>query len=488
MICRDTSLCFLKKLLSLALTIAGILYMVMESNAYSRLARDSLKDVTIVENHSEVLASWVRKGIRKADLIHIDMHDDMRLVPDDKMEQLKHLYQRKDYISLTRANSLSDRGLYDIGNFVYVAARLGIINNVYWIIPFRFSSLSDAKENLKRFLKRNRFSDGDIQSFSFKDGCFCGRRNDIPVSICNIDTLPSFKKPVLVSVDIDFLPYAATEYRLTKLESARMLLKALSSKAYRVIDASVAYSVNGGFTDIQSRWLGDVVVQMFREPHFIFSKREYGLWSAYQKADTCTSQNRNKDAKGCLTPLLKRYKNNSVLLTYSAIAFYQLNDIEKAFQYAEKACLSNRAYCYTLPHIGRYLTVEDRLAEAERFFLRGWSLNPEMLYYQWTLCFAFTNAGEHYKALSCFEALVPLIMSSSLHFLIGHLYLELEDEVSATEHFNLAQQLLDSESNDLEDWPESRDAITQASLLYEKRGQVESAKKMKEILRRISRE
>ena len=59
------------------------------SDPYDLLGQDRLKNIAIVEDHSEVLIQWVKKGIRDITLINIDTHDDIRRIPPEKIGQLK---------------------------------------------------------------------------------------------------------------------------------------------------------------------------------------------------------------------------------------------------------------------------------------------------------------------------------------------------------------------------------------------------------------
>jgi hypothetical protein len=445
------------------------------SEKYPLLGQDSLKDVVIVEDHSEVLGHWVKKGIRNAILINIDTHDDIRRISSGKIDGLKKLYDQKDIKAISESDSLSDKGLYDIGNFIYAAGKLGMIKEVYWIIPFSHFSQSDIKNRVKKLLKSYRFSDDDINTFEIKEGCLRGEIDGIPLNICGIEALPQLNNPAILSIDMDFFPYLSVEYRVNKLEAIKMLFESLSKKDYKVMDAVVAYSVNGGYTTVLHRWLGDVILEVLKEPNFILNPVFPKLYTILQRADIYVKEIKPKETLQYLMPLLETYKDNSALLTYAADAYYLLNDIDKAFYYAEKSCVVDKNYCYILPYIGKYLVMEGRISEAERFFVRGYGLNPKMNYLQDDLAIALKKAGRYRDSLKYFEILKSMIGSFPAEFMIGEVYLLMGDERAAKAHFDRGRDSLRSTQYVVIDREEVAAALISAVQFYEKKGYIDDA-------------
>jgi tetratricopeptide (TPR) repeat protein len=455
-------------LLILILIISLFSWSEGRSESYDLLGQDRLRNIAIVEDHSEVLIQWVKKGIRNITLINIDTHDDIQRIPPEKIGQLKELYHQKDISALRKTNSLSDKGLYDIGNFIYAAGKLGIIKDIYWIIPFSYFSHPDVDKSLKKFLKSYSFPDGVIKTFKVENGCFRGEIDGIPFNICGIEELPTIDHPVLLSIDIDFLPYLSVEYGVNKLEAIKMLFGSLYKRKYKVKDAVVAYSVNGGYTTVSDRWLGNVILEMLKEPALLSDPKPPELWTILQTADIYIKENKPKEVIQYLLPLLETYKNHPALLIYVADAYYLLNDIEKAFYYAEKSCLIDKKFCYILPYIGKYLVIEGRLSEAEQFFTRGYNLNPEMNYLQGDFAIALKKAGRYHDALKYFEILKSMNGSFPSDFMMGEVYLLLGDERAAMSNFDRGRDFLKGNPNIEIKNPEIADAMISAVKFYEK--------------------
>lgn len=440
---------------------------------YPVLGKDPLKDVVIVEDHSEVLAHWLKKGIINATLINIDAHDDIRRISAAKIDGLKKLHDQKDIKAISESDSLSDKGLYGIGNFIYAAGKLGMVKEVYWIIPFSHFSHPDIETRMKKFLKSYRFSDDDIKTFRLKDGCFRGEIDGIPLNICGIETLPPLNNPVILSTDMDFFPYLSVEYGVNKLEAIKMFFDSLSKKDYRIMDAVVAYSVNGGYTTVLHRWLGDVILEVLKEPNFILNPVFPKLYTILQRADLYVKEIRPKETLQYLMPLLETYKDNPALFTYAADAYYLLNDIDKAFYYAEKSCVIDKNYCYILPYIGKYLVIEGRISEAGRFFVRGYGLNPKMNYLQGDFAVALKKAGRYLDSLKYFEILKAMVGSFPAEFMIGEVYFLMGDEKTAKAHFDLGRDSLRSSQYVVIDCEEVTAALISAVQFYEKKGYID---------------
>jgi hypothetical protein len=136
-----------------------------------------------IEVHSEALVHWLEHGIRGATLVHVDAHDDLGEIQADRFAAIESLAGRRDFKALRSADSLGVDGLYHEGNFVSAAVRLGIVRDIVWVIPGR---IDDAARAVSNQAERGVAT--------------------VPFEICTLETMPDFPGPVLLSVDLDFLP------------------------------------------------------------------------------------------------------------------------------------------------------------------------------------------------------------------------------------------------------------------------------------------
>jgi tetratricopeptide (TPR) repeat protein len=445
---------------------------------YPVLGRDTIGNVAFFENHSEALVQWAKKGIRNAVLVNIDTHDDIRWIPAEKIEKLKCLYEKKDRAAIKEVDSVGDESLFNIGNFIYAAAKLGIIKEVYWIIPFAYFSKAGTENHLKIFLKTYNFSENDIKTFRMKDGCFCGIFHEVPLNICGIEALPDIKKPVILSIDVDFFPPMAREYGIDKMSGIKVLFDALYKKKYSIQDALIAYSVNGGYLRVINRWIGNQSAEVLRKPDMIYGTPPE-LWTVRQNADIYYEENKADLLFELTQRYLEKYQNEPSLMMYIAFAYYGTGNIEKAFDCAKKACLINSGYCFGLADIGQCLIDDDMFPDAVKFFESAYSLCPGMNYRQKGFANALRKAGQYREALKYYEAYRSKNGSFPVDFLMGEIFFLMGDEESALKHFNRGRRYLKVDPYAFVKYQIDADAILSAIKFYEKRGFDEYARELK---------
>jgi len=390
------------------------------------------------EDHSEALLQWAKDGVKDSIVINIDTHDDIRAIPPDRIKRLKQIYEKKDWNALRMADSLADDSLYNVGNFLYAAAKLGIIREVYWVIPFAHYSYPDTANRLRLFMKTYGFSDEDIATFRMDNHCFSGTTGGVPLHVCGIESLPKIAEPVILSIDLDFLPAAAFEYHRDKTSALQMFFDALFAKKYRIRDALVAYSVNGGYMRVISRWLGDEAAKVIESPSY----RGSPFWSALQKADIAYKQKRLGKSMNEIMPMLGRFADHPAVQVYIAYADLELGRYDEAFRYAEKACLTHRNYCYALLDLWYELKDSENPAETEKFYERGLELNPDMNNRLVEIALYLRKQKRYDESLKYLLRHRKLNGVYPVDFLIGETLLMKGDEEGAKKYFDSVRVFL----------------------------------------------
>lgn len=404
------------------------------------LGKNPLNNPLMVEDHSQLLAHWAEKDIRDAVLINIDNHDDIRWISENKIDTLRNIYQQKDWQRFKAANSQADNGLYHIGNWIYAGGRLGIFREVYWVIPIDVLSAQDTDHQMRRFLKFNEFNDQEIQTFSLRDGRFSGTFHGVPLTICDIRSLPDISSPLLLSLDADFFPPYSTIHEKSYLPALHEVFQALHRKKYRILDAAVCYSVNGYFLPTQLRWVGDTIEMILKKPGML-DDQPAELLTLLQQLD---NDYRETDAEEMLR-YIESWQNQyptASLQAYKALAYMLKNDPDKACFAALEACRIDRRYCSLLPSIGAYYYSEKRYYVAEKFFKAGFSVNPAMAngLFQYGHCMRET--GRLKEALDWYEKDEAANGVFPTRFMIAEIHLLLHDRLAAKASFVKAVQHL----------------------------------------------
>jgi len=405
--------------------------------------KDPISNAVVVEDHSQTLAYWAKRGIRDAVLINIDAHDDIRWIADAKIEELQNIYRRKDWQRFAEADSLGDHGLYNIGNWMYAGARLGMFREIYWVFPFRHFSQPDSTRELRQFLEHAKFSPDDIQTYKLHNNRFRGTYRGIPLTICGVESLPDINRPLLLSIDADFFPMRAEEYQEEFLAAVHTTFTALYRKNYQIQDAAICYSVNGGFVDPQLRWIGETVVALLARPRQL-SEPPPPFLSLLQEIDAAYRTN-NPALMLALMDSDQSSSQEPSLLLYNACAHYLTGDFEKAYAAATACCRQDKLYCSGLPYLGLLYYAAGKYQQAEKFFRAGYYANPQMRDGLYVYANCLRKIGKLREAIAFYEKNVLLNGSFPTQFLIVETYLMLGDNKAAAIALNAAMVGLEND-------------------------------------------
>lgn len=438
------------------------------------LGKDGLHEVQRFEDHSEALAHWAALGIRHGVLMNVDAHDDLRRIPEAKIERLRRLYQDRDIPLLKDARSGSKAFLYHIGNFIFAAARLGIIDRVYWVIPFPYFTEPDPEKALRGFLREYAFPEEDIRTFHLEDGVFSGRFQGVPLRICRVGALPQIRDPLILSVDVDFFPPFAKAGDMDLAEGVSTFFRTLFQKAYRIEDAFIAYSVNGGYLSPLHRWVGDLCGEFLERPERVQAPLpEVFEWK--QQADRLYEQTLAKSLYEKTVAGLERFPDDAGLQLYAAFACYGLGETGRAYHYAKAACLQHSGYCQGLADIGQCFLDQGRVEEALPFFETAYSLSPGMNYRLKNLADALEAAGRFREARRYYEIHEARNGAFPAAFRVGGIHLRLGEETLALQAFQRGVRAVARNPYAEVRCPEDGDAVRRAAGFFEARGRAESA-------------
>jgi hypothetical protein len=441
------------------------------------LAVDRLTEGTVVENHVDALSHWVQRGFKGAVLLHIDAHDDLRSVDDEKIVVLKGFRDRGDLASLTRAGRGGEGALFDEGSFVRAAAALGIVREVIWVVPFVLQMDAAAGDRLKDYLGKAGFSATDIATFRAVEGCYRGLVGALPVALCAQERLPGIGEPVLLSLDADYLPHAARYRGVTLLTEIKALIAALRDARYTVRDAVVAHSVQGGSVPVELRWAGEAIVDILRDPSIALQQEPPERWSALQRLSTLKAGGRAKEGEmlNVALSLLQRQPHDPSVLLFAAEAAASHGGGSAALAYAEQACQLDRGYCVGLREVGLQLLERGAVDDAEKFFAAGERLLPGMAYGRLDEGILLATAGRTAAAVATLEKLIALDGAFPGAFLAGAIHVASGDRTAARRSYDAALAALARSPYASVTRAEVAGAISGAAIFYRDEGLVAQA-------------
>jgi tetratricopeptide (TPR) repeat protein len=251
-----------------------------------------MNNVFLVENHDEVLGIWRKQNIKALDVVHLDAHIDFGFYAAEPIEKV--LSEAKSVKELKRKLEHTLNFLHyqkdfnqqaNIGNYIYPAIGEGIVKNFYWVVPARAKVFKKATKIIKNILKGNlkqNKSEKIILAEDSRDRIIakCLGRNFV---VCTLDNLPVIAGSVLLDIDTDFLTTdsvlnADNIKNIGKRKPwilPNNLVEILKAKIKAPKIITIAYSVNGGWTPLKYKHLGDELAYGFAPVKFRAHLQKY---------------------------------------------------------------------------------------------------------------------------------------------------------------------------------------------------------------------
>ncbi len=238
-----------------------------------RVGIDPVPEIHLFENHSSSLIAWRRAGVRDRILVHLDGHADLDWLPDVTIARLaasdpEDLAALELHPYAVDGTTLERFGIWD---FVYPAARLGIVREYVWVVPD--GTLVDAQaadEVVRRMIlgKMQMIALDEAKSLRLEGRVIRGTILGLKATICELADLPAFAEPVLLDIDLDFFTTrSATTQEVTPRPwiTPGPIVDRLRERELRADIATLSFSTMGGYLPPACRWLGPAMVTALRQ-------------------------------------------------------------------------------------------------------------------------------------------------------------------------------------------------------------------------------
>src|SRR2546425_1058558 len=242
---------------------------------------DPIHTVVMMEDHDGAYYAWKQLGISGRILLHIDAHIDWNWIADknpldilqaQSLQQLESMLEERGLWNFTQRKHDE---LVHIGNYIYPALKEGIVREFYWIVPDSFmENPAERRKLVREFQGLQRVNPRAMKTITVEKNRVIGEINTIKVTACSLSDLPAIQEPVLLDIDTDFLmrePSAACHagedpWRQLPWLWPGELLARLKTRGVRTDFVTIAYSVEGGYTPLPYKYLGDELAQRLMHP------------------------------------------------------------------------------------------------------------------------------------------------------------------------------------------------------------------------------
>ncbi|MFO7962803.1 MAG: hypothetical protein R6U50_02680 [Desulfobacterales bacterium] len=472
-------MCFRRCILALCILLVYPGFVAAGGDGSCILGRDPISKPYVVENHSQALVYWVEKEYSDCTLIHIDAHDDLRRIPEDRISRLQTIFKERDLKALKASDSAGDKGFYHPGNFLYAAFRLGIIKKVYWIIPFPCFSVADPVPALRSLLRHASFPEEDIATFELKGRTFTGNVHGASLILCPSEELPGITGPVLLSIDADFFPPLAAATDKSLFSAWHSFSLDLFAGNYLVRDVIIARSIDGGFLEPVRRWVAEQSREILSFPNLLHEPLPR-LWKLREHADFLyVNGGADLLLQRCRSGL-SEFPRESTLLLYKAFAHLARGETDQAFGLSLDLCRRDPGLCPGMADLGQLLLDADKIDAALRFFEKAYERNPAMNYRQTELAHAMRKKGRYREALLYYEICRKKNGCFPTDFLMGQTCLLMGRRKQALFHFDRGLSALERDLYPVIRDEQDFEAIQSAVIFYEQNGMKDKATSLAE--------
>ena len=397
----------------------------VETKASSISSRPSPR-ILRFENHDEALRLWRESAGANRILVHVDAHHDMWwLDPGQRVT---------------------------IANFICPALQEGILREIYWVVPGRSWESSENRRQIFHHLRRIQ------EGISIPPVRLEIARDHIsttlfgkPLHICSMEGLPKFAENVLLDLDVDYLIFPRVTYGPGDPHPALPwrwpadLLQNLDARGVPSDLITIAYSVEGGYTPLRWKYLGDELETRLDANSSGETVRGMDLMRNAAEAaaggDRAVAEQKYLEAAAILPQraaplwhLAFLYLDGGRVEEGQAL-YHRALDLDPSYRtphnneglwdyWAERWAASEREYRRTLAldprdafaHMGLgWLAMEQsRWSDAEPELRRAIEIDPDLLDAHRALGRVFMKTGRLRKAIAAYEKSLKLSLSGKV--------------------------------------------------------------------------
>ncbi len=310
-----------------------------------------------VEQDSYNVAYWLENGFSSRILVRFSGYDGLAPVSGEKLDKIKELAAKHAYRELRSAgDGISEGRLYDAWNVAYLANRLGLVREIYWVVPTFSSVDEDELASFKDYLKGLYPDDSkDIDAITLEGAVAGGKVNGVPVRLLGLQDLKDPGEPVLLDMDASFFQAMYQDEKETgSLSFIAGMFKLLSEAELSADAVSISASVEDNRASLKFRSFARYFERLIKEPGLIASEPPR-LWS--ERAEAWRAEQRDPEiAVPIYKRIIEQFPEDAPSRYDLADLYFRLGELEACAAQLEAAVGLDPGY---LP---AYTLYRDRLA------------------------------------------------------------------------------------------------------------------------------
>lgn len=340
-----------------------------EVHTYPVFGSDPLKTARLIENKRKSLTHWAELDINSSVLLYVSAENAFSRNPDGNVGQLRALIKEKGSDLYQETEGM----LYKSSNYLYTAVKLGMVKEIYWVLPYHyFADIPLAGKRIKEYLKNLKaFIDEDIDAMNMDLGCLTGRLSGTDTHICSPRTLQLISEPVIIHIDISFFPLYAEGQGLSKLGAMKRFFDEMAFRKLQVRNVEISYGTEGGYAKAMYRLIGDELFEGIKDPQIFRAESPPEVWKHRDMADNMLSGGEDIKVIEYLEKPLDKNPDDIPLRMLHATALAKAGRHDEAFNELSGICSEDVYYCYGFVDLGNMLADKKQYDSAGKFFRKA---------------------------------------------------------------------------------------------------------------------
>lgn len=351
---------------------------------------DPIENVVMMEDHDGAYYAWKQAELKDRIAVHIDAHIDFGWIPERDPEALLNLGTLRELENQSSTDSLwnftgrpTDK-LVDLGNYLNPALREGILRSVYWVAPDRFFATRERQAQLEAMLHEMRKANPRaLQQIAWSNGVLRAELYGKPLTICPLANIPRFQEDVLLDIDTDFLiinsispayPYP-DHPNPTPWTWPDELVERLRERGLRSDFVTIAYSVEGGYTPLDYKYLADDLASLLRDPDLPAAQ----LWLMSLKRDAACAHDTGKfaEAREAYERTLALDPDDASVHYRLAQLAYEQGHVDEARRYYEQTVTLDPTYRTEYNNVGPVYLSLGQFTQSAAEYRKIIALDPQ---------------------------------------------------------------------------------------------------------------
>lgn len=378
-----------------------------------RVGVDPISKVVMMEDHHEAFYAWKKAGVEKRILVHCDPHIDFNWILDQDPAEILHAATRRQVEFALKKRTIWNfyarplEKTINIGNYIYPAIKEGIVREFYWVVPDGMTKRSQARNGLFRFfLNLRKIFPERVQRLRQTEGGVSCVLDGVPTAACSMEFLSPISEPVLLDIDTDFFiipsftpfyPHFDPENIEPWLRPSK-LVERLRSKGLMSDFVTIAYSVEGGFTPLDYKYLGNELKSILQKmPHEDEAAFHFG------EAKSCQRLGQLEEARNHYAKSVRKDSGYASAYNNFGRVYLSLNKLEKSQKAFKDILELDPENPYALIGLGSCFARQKKLEEASLCYGKALEIKNDLEEARYSLAFLWFRKGLYQKAMALLE-------------------------------------------------------------------------------------